>query len=208
MIEYPLRRLFFGITRDLAKMSIKLDRVFEGGVMKRVVFFFLLLISPAVFSSCGYTTRSALPAHLKKVHVENFPNKINFTTKQTRNVYLPLLEVKVRNAVVDRFLFDGNLLIGGPDASDLILQGELVAYQRTGLRFTDDDDIEEYRVEIFMNLSLIDTSTGEQIWEEKNFAGNATYFVTGAQATSESAAADEAAVDLARRIVERTVENW
>jgi hypothetical protein len=46
------------------------------------------------------------------------------------------------------------------------------------------------------------------MWKYDRFIGEATYFVTGAQATSEESAVEEATTDLARRIVERTVENW
>jgi hypothetical protein len=55
---------------------------------------------------------------------------------------------------------------------------------------------------------MIDNTTGEVYWEEPSFAGEATYFLTGAQAKSETAALDEALTDLARRVVERTVQNW
>ena len=38
--------------------------------------------------------------------------------------------------------------------------------------------------------------------------GDATYFITGTQAKTEKAALDLAIADLARRVLERLVENW
>ncbi len=166
------------------------------------------LLSVIFFASCGYTTRSTLPASIKTIHVELFKNSISYTTEGSRNIYLPLLEVKVRNAVTDRFLFDGNLKLADPDQANLVLKGELKNYERTVLRYTDNDDVQEYRVHITVALELWNTRKQEAVWMEPAFVGEATYFVTGASAKSEESAVDDAMKDLARRIVERTVEDW
>ncbi|HPB68354.1 MAG TPA: LPS assembly lipoprotein LptE, partial [Candidatus Omnitrophota bacterium] len=117
-------------------------------------------------------------------------------------------EVKVRNAIIDRFLFDGNLRVAEKDQADLVLSGELIRYERYALRYTDNDDVQEYRVHVIVNLVMKDCRQNEVFWEESGFAGEATYFVSGAMATTESSALEEATVDLARRVVERTIENW
>ena len=159
-------------------------------------------------AGCGYTTKSTLPASLKTIHVEPFKNNIDFTTGAQRDIYLPLLEVKARNAVIDRFLFDGNLKIAESAVADLVLKGELTGYQRSGLRYTDDDDVEEYRVHVTVSFTLINSKTGEVSWTEPGFTGEATFFVTGPRASSEDSALNAAILDLARRIVERTIEDW
>lgn len=172
------------------------------------VFCVMCFVSCVFFSSCGYTTSSTLPSNIKTIYIEPFKNKIDFTTGTSRNIYLPLLEVDTRNMVIDRFVFDGNLKIAKSHEADLILKGELKKYERSALRYTDDDDVQEYRVHITVSFELWDTGAEEPSWTEKNFVGEATYFVTGPEATSEESAVDEATVDLARRIVERTIENW
>lgn len=177
-------------------------------MMKRLKLCFFYFALCAVISGCGYTTKSTLPKNIKTIYIEPFKNSIDFTTGTRRNVYLPLLEVDTRNAVVDRFLFDGNLSIAKPEEANLILKGELKDYQRSGLRFTDNDDVEEYRVHITVSLELWDTKNEKVSWAEPSFVGEATYFVIGPQVTSEDSAVDEAITDLARRIVERTVEDW
>ena len=157
---------------------------------------------------CGYTTSSSLPSRLHTIYVAPFDNKIDFTSEIRRNVYFPMLEVDVRNATIERFLFDGNLRVSEDDSSDLILRGELVGYERSALRYTDSDDVEEYRIHIIVNLTLWDVEKDEARWVETGFTGEATYFPTGALAKTEAAAVVEAKVDLARRIVERTIEDW
>lgn len=169
---------------------------------------FLLLLFCCGITNCGYTTRSTLASHLRSIHIESFVNNVSYTTEGRRNLYFPLLEIDTRNAIIDRFQFDGNLKIAKPEDADLILKGELTGYDRNVLRFTDNDDVEEYRVYIYVSLELYDTRTQQVKWTEGRFTGEATYFFSGPLATSEESAVDEAIEDLARRIVERTVEDW
>lgn len=175
---------------------------------KHFIFAGLLAAWCLGLAGCGYTARSALPSQYQRIYVEPFKNNVDITRYQGQ-VYFPLLEVKVRNAVEDRFLFDGNLRISdtAPDA-DMILKGDLTGYEKEPLRYFDNQDVEEYRIRIIMNLNLKDARTGETIWEENGFVGESTYLLSGSGAISERTAVDNATLDLARRVVERTVENW
>ncbi len=169
----------------------------------------MVIILSTVVGGCGYTTSSALPGHLKTIHVEKFDNQISYTSNVgRRNLYFPLLEVDVHNAVIDRYLFDGNLRIADKDLADLILKGTLKSYRRDALRVDDNDDVEEYRVYVTVSLELWDMKYNELMWSVSSLSGEATYFLTGPEASSEESAVSEAITDLARRIVERTIENW
>ena len=176
--------------------------------MRKLGPYVLCLILCIVISGCGYTTKSTLPKNIRTIYVESFKNNIDFATGTGRNIYLPLLEVDARNAIIDRFLFDGNLKIADPEMADLVLTGELNAYNRSGLRYSDNDDVEEYRVHITVSFELWNVANDKVSWTEPGFVGEATYFVTGTQATTEESAVDEAIDDLAQRIVERTIEDW
>lgn len=170
--------------------------------------FLIILGLAGTILGCGYTTGSTLPTDVKTIFVDTFVNRISFTNESRRNLYLPLLEQDVRRAISDRFLFDGNLKLDDADSADLVLTGELLNYRRVGLRFSGNDDVEEYRVYITVRLKMSRNGQEEPLWEEKAFIGEATYFVSGSRATSEESAVDESVEDLARRIVERTVEDW
>jgi len=168
----------------------------------------LVLVAGLGVSGCGYSTRSALPSSWRTICVLQFANKVDYTSESKRSLYLPLLEVKVGSAVISRFQYDGNLKIAKSDTADLVLEGELVDYDRAALRYDNNDNVTEYRVRIVTNLKLTEGKDGEVIWEEQGFAGEASYFASGAQGTSETSAVENAIQDLARRIVERTIENW
>ena len=158
--------------------------------------------------NCGYATRSTLPSNIRTVFVAPFKNSVIYENEGNRNIYLPLLEQKVRNEIINRFLFDGVLKIGKEDQSDLILKGELKSYDRSGLRYTDNNDVQEYRITITVSLELWNREKNEMVWSEPGFSGEASYFVSGPQAKTEDAALQDAIKDLARRVIERTVEDW
>lgn len=162
----------------------------------------VLLLLPA----CGYSTKSSLPASIRAIAVLSFENKIDFQAGKA-NVYLPLLEVKAHDAVVKQFLFNGSLRVVKEEDADLVLKGELISYERSVLRYTDSDDVQEYRVQIAMNLTMTDPE-GKVLWQENGFAGEGSYFLSGPAAGSEATAVQDAVNDLAKRVVERTVEDW
>ena len=165
---------------------------------------FLIMTS----SGCGYTTGSLLPSNYRTLFVEPFNNKVDFVNENVRGLYVPLLETRVRTAVIERFQLDGHLRLDNNGKSDLILKGSLVGFERDDLRTDQNQNVQEYRLRIIVSLSMIDNATGDVFWSEPSFIGEATYFTTGPQAKSESAALEDALTDLSRRVVERTIENW
>ena len=170
--------------------------------------FILSIVLVLTFAGCGYTTGSLLPAKYKKIAIEPFKNKVAYVDENIRGIYVPLLESNVRTAIIDRFLFDGNLHIADPDKADLVMSGSLLSFEQDDLREDTNQNVQEYRIRIIVSLVLKDTATGKVIWKEPSFAGETTYFLTGPQAQSQSAAVDTALTDLATRVVERTIENW
>ncbi len=164
----------------------------------------LLLIMAVLLTGCGYSTRSLLPDNYRTIFIQPLENKIDYVNADDRKVYVPGLETKVRAAVGDRFLFDGNLHIGDEDDADLILQGQLLAFSREELRLNQNDSVKEYRIRVTLSLTLIDPSDKSTVWQESSFSGEATYYTNG----SEAQAIEEAIQDLAQRVVARTIENW
>ena len=161
---------------------------------------------------CGYTARPALAPHLKTIYIKPFVNKIDVTELITGNERFPIyrhqMEVDLTNAVINRYQFTGLLRPTTAERANARLEGELVAFRRDPLRYDPSQRVEEWRLNLVVNLRFIDQTTQTLLWEEENFTGDTTYFALGANAESESSALNRAITDLAKRIVERTVENW
>jgi hypothetical protein len=148
----------------------------------------------------------------RTIYVTPFVNKVDITnesyTENKYRIYRPTLETDITKSVTNKFLFDGNLKPVKEQNADLILKGELMEFRRDPLRYDSNDNVTEYRLNLVVNISLWDRKADRLVWEENGFTGNTSYFTTGTQAKSEATAVNDALTDLARRIVERTVEQW
>jgi hypothetical protein len=171
----------------------------------------LLTADCLLLTGCGYTTRPGLASNLRTVYVKPFTNAIDITQVSGRDefpIYRPRMEVELTNAVIERFQFTGLMRPSTAERADARLEGELTGFRRDPLRYNASQQVEEWRLNVVVNVRFVDQRTNAVLWEEPNFTGDTTYFAIGSKAESEAAALDRAMTDLARRIVERTVENW
>jgi len=158
-----------------------------------------------------------LSGKYRTIYITPFLNKVDITqesySENKYRIYRPLLETDITRKVINKYLFDGNLKPVKEELADLVLKGELVEYRKDPLSYdADNTDVTEYRVNIYVNLSLWDKKENKLLWEENRFNGNYSFFTSFASGNvikiSEDAAVTNAIEDLARRIVERTVEQW
>lgn len=190
--------------------------------MKNKFSFFLFLTTiccllSAVLTGCGYTTRSMLYGKHKTIYIAPFLNKVDITQEaysaNKYRIYRPMLETDITKKVINRYLFDGNLKPVKEDQADLALKGELIEYRKDPLSYTsNNENVTEYRINIYVNISLWDKKEDKPLWQENSFNGNYSYFTNFAPGNAvkitEDTAVNNAIEDIARRIVERTVEQW
>jgi hypothetical protein len=154
---------------------------------------------------CGYTMKATLPEGIKTIAVPTFKNVI---TPSDRYTYQPGLEIDLTNAVIDDLLFDGNLKVVNEDEADALLLGEIVRYEQESIRYNSSEGVRQYRLFMVVKLTLQNQKTGKVIWTEKNFTGDTEYFIEGGSTVTERTAARNAIEDLAKKIVNRIVEDW
>ena len=181
--------------------------------MKRVFTFFVLSVFLIVAGGCGYTATTLLPPDIKSIHVANFTNKIDpakeVSDKRSAFFYRPGMETEITKAVIDEFIFDRHLDIMPPKQSDLLMEGQLVDLQEYPLSYSSGGgSITESRVEVFVDIEVYDNRSGDLLWKENSFMGQFDFDISGPAAIPEAAAIKGAIRDLAKRIVERTVESW
>ncbi len=196
------------IFRSQRSPAWPVGREVRGQIFLFSVFSFLF----SAIAGCGYTTRSAIATKYRTIYITPFVNKIDITREadvgSKYRIYRPQLETDITNAVVNKFLFDGNLKPVKSESADVTLKGELIEFRKDPLRYDENENVTEYRVNIVVNISLWDNREGKLLWEEKGFTGDTSYFTSGTQAKSEPQAINDGIADLARRIVERAVEEW
>lgn len=174
--------------------------------MKRLGFFPSLLILLTIFlPGCGYTREATLPQGIKTIYVETVKNKIPIDQVYA---YHPGLEMMITQAVIRRLHRDGNLKVVKREEADAVLEAEMIGFEQEGLRFTSLETVEEFRLYLVLQMRLRNTKTGELIWEEPNFSGDAEYFVSKIRSIGREEAAQRVVTRLARNIVDRIVEDW
>jgi hypothetical protein len=181
--------------------------------LRRLIMQITQIIFLVSMAGCGYTTRSLISDKFRTIYIAPFDNKVDIAQEaysaNRYRIYRPGLETDIMRAVVNKYLFDGNLKPVKEQAADLVLKGELIEFRKDPLRYNENsDEVAEYRVNIIVNLTLLDKKENKEVWKESGFTGDTTYFTTGSLAKSEETAINDAISDLARRIVERTVEQW
>ena len=173
-----------------------------------------LLLSAFLLSvyGCGYTPRPGLPSHLQTVYVKPFINKIDVTQLTSSREQFPIyrhgMEIELTNAIINRFQFTGLMRPDSATHADAQLEGELIDFRRDALRYDASQQVEEWRLNVVVNVRFTDRINKTLLWEETQFTGDTTYFAIGPNTESESQALTRAMTDLARRIVERTIESW
>ena len=181
-------------------------------MVKRLPLFIFLLFAGALLPGCGYTQKSLLSESIKNIYIAPVKNGIDLAgevnDKKPFRVYRPGVEIDLTNAIINRFIFDGRLKVSGPDKADAVVEAKLIQYRRDPLRYSDGDDVQEYRLSLTLEVSVYRASDKKVIWQEPTLTGDTTFFLTGPRALSEDDAVAKAVEDTARRVVEKTIEIW
>jgi len=115
--------------------------------------------------------------------------------------------VDLTNAIINRFIFDGNLKVSKQDKADALVNAVLVDYRRDPLRYSPGDDVQEYRLSITVDVEVVKSREQKTLWKER-VTGDTTFFLSGPRALTEDEAAAKAVGDVARRVVEKTIDVW
>jgi outer membrane lipopolysaccharide assembly protein LptE/RlpB len=165
-----------------------------------------LLLGILLMTGCGYTTQVTMPQGIKSVYVPNFKNTIDVKNLFT---YRGGLETDLTNAVISRFLYDGNLkVVSTPEAADAILEGDITSFSQSPLSFNNFEQVTENRLSLTCSIRLVNAKTGKEILAEPSMVGDTRLFLTGARAVTQDEAVRQAIADLAKDIVDRVVEDW
>lgn len=124
-----------------------------------IVLFSLLLL----LSSCGYRftpSGGLIPEGAKNIAIMTFVNHTNE----------PYVDVEVTRAVADEFVADGRLKVVSPESADLVLKGEVTAFNMIPQSYTVDSYVQQYLVSIIVAVSLEDVKAHKMLLQEKGLS--------------------------------------
>ncbi len=155
-----------------------------------------LLIVFAMISGCGYSTKSLISRNINSIYIPIFDN----------TTFRRGLEFDLAKAVKDEIMSRTNLRIVQKESADTILYGTIVDFTESVLIQNVRDDIVESRVEIYVDIKLVDRRTDRTLVEEKDLFESAEFIVNRGE--NINSATKENLFKLAETIVNHLEENW
>lgn len=168
-------------------------------VITCVAAFYILL-----FCGCGYHlagTASSLPADVRRIAIPLFSNK----------TLRPDIENQFTNALLNEFVKGKKVDVVEGDRADAVVHGVITSFETTPISFKSGDVVQEYRVTVRLEVSLVRSSDESVLWKDKNITYFTEYKNDPDIAVSE-ANRDEAvrkiAVDVSKQLYSNILEGF
>ena len=162
--------------------------------------YYLLL---TVLTGCGYHIAGKgrlMPGNVATISIPFFKNQVQ----------KPNVETIITTALIDEFVKGGIKVV--EEGADAALKGAVIGYELVPVSFSKNDVIQEYRLTIKLEVSLIRNSDGKILWEDKNVTDYEDFKVNTADVSATKAAELDAVKkmvrDTARLIKERMLEDF
>ena len=150
--------------------------------------------------ACGpYTFNPNLPGHIKSVAIPLFKNPRTFKYGAER---------VLTDAVIDEFVADGSLDVADENVADSKLTVEIVNYKKEPLTYDVQEVVKEYNLAVVVSATFTDLTTNQVLWQEPSMYESVSYYAIGSRAETEDEALRRLAEELARKLVNRTLQGW
>lgn len=152
-------------------------------------------VLPPVFIGCGvYSFSGSMSSGITTIAVPVLGNE---------SVEYGIAE-DLTSGIIERFVADNTLKVLASSKADAVLEGVIVKYERSAYTYDESDQVQEYKVDIVVKISLNKTD-GSSVWEDGALRG---YGIYKADSESEEDGKDRAIAKIAEDIVNRTIKDW
>ncbi len=147
------------------------------------------------FVSCGvYTFNPRGKSTINSVAVMRFNN-------QTAEYGLSDL---VTDNIIDAFISDGSFKVLPEIDAEVLLIGNLLRYERKAHTYNENDEVQEYKVEMDFEISLKNRIDNAEIWKERiNHIG-----IYNVETETEENGQDKVIALLVETIINKTTKSW
>ncbi len=151
-------------------------------------------------SGCGVYSASSgrVDESIQRVAVRILENR---TTE-------PNLGVELTDAIILSLQEDNTLKVVDESVADSVVYGEVVRYHQREVAARSDLTVNEYQIQIAVQLTFEERKSGERIFDQRRFNGTGSYTLDSDSETDESTARDEAAGEIVKDILAQVVEDW
>ena len=164
------------------------------------------VLLPALLVSGCYSSHTRMPERLQTIALPLFGNK-TYLEDYTRK-----LEVEVTESARKSFLQQGRLKLAGRETADLILEGDVLRYERVTLRGDRFSDPVEVQLRILVRISLYDVKEAKYLIRNQTLSNDTGRPSSGTydlrRGESEAVGQQRALEDLGRNIAQQVLDRW
>jgi hypothetical protein len=156
-----------------------------------------------IISGCGIYSASSgrVDDTIKKVSI---PFLVNETAE-------PNIGIDLTDAIIQAIQADNTLKVVDDKTASSEIIGKVIRYKLKEAFTTSDLRVDEYQIQILVELSMRIKDTDEYLFEDKKITGTGNFIIDGEEInglTPEQAARNEAAGEIVREILASVVEDW
>jgi len=120
----------------------------------------------------------------------------------------PNIEVELTENIISALQDDNTLRVVELPDTATELTGKVVRYNLREAFTTNDLRVDEYQVQIMVELNMRVIETGEYLFEKKRITGTGNFAVDEAGGSAEADARAYAAAEIVREVLAAVVEDW
>ncbi len=160
----------------------------------------MLALMLPLLGGCGVysATSGRVDASIRRVAVEFFENRTSEAD----------LGIELAELVIAALQEDNTLKVVDFPAADSVIDGAVTRYFLRQASISPDQQVDEFQVQITVELNFRVKSSGKAIFENKRFDGSGNYFLNDPGGSSEVTARKEAADEITKNILAQIVEDW
>ena len=179
-------------TDSMERLILAMVKVFMKGFLVSITVIVLLQLG----FGCGvYTFNPKGKSSIQSLSIQRFEN-------QTAEYGLA---DRMADQIIDAFIAEGTLKIVPVEGSEALLEGVLVGYERKPYTYNQNDEVQEYKVEMVFDITLKNPVDDSDIWKER-MSQIGTYDVEKSE--TEETAQQRAIELLIEAIINKTTKSW
>ena len=120
----------------------------------------------------------------------------------------PGIEVEITELIIQAVQNDNILKVVDEKNADTVISGKVLGYRQRESFTGSDLTVNEYKVQIVVEMTMAVVATGENLIERKRITGTGNYILDDPAGSTESTARKEAVNQIVRDIQALVVEDW
>lgn len=118
------------------------------------------------------------------------------------------LGIEVAEGVIEALEEDNTLKVVEREVASAVVEGAVTGYRLQRMAVSAELQVQEYQVQMVVQLTLRLKSSGETVFTDRRFTGTGNYFLDDPEGSSEQTAREDAIEEIVQDVLAEVVEDW